>query len=165
MLNPLTLVAAFGLAKLQEEYLISTRKSLKPVIPTLSFNRNHYWSSSSSTPAPTLAPPNPNTKPQNNYPIQNISPSQMRERREKGLCYYCDDKWNPRHKYKSPKIYLLIGMDFLDEDLGDENFFDSTDDNPTLVKNVVLEGIELAISLHAIAGSVSPNTMRLVGFI
>jgi hypothetical protein len=29
----------------------------------------------------------------------------------------------------------------------------------------VLEGTEPTISLHAIAGSVSPNTMHLVGFI
>jgi hypothetical protein len=165
MLNPLTLVAAFGLAKLHKEYLISTKKSLKPAIPASSFSRNHYWSSSSSTPAPTPITPNPNTRPQNNYPVKKISPSQMHEHREKGLCYYYDDKWNLGHKCKSPKIYLLIGMDFPDEDRGDEIFFDSTDDTPTLGENAVLKGIEPAISLHAIARPMSPNTMRLVGFI
>lgn len=89
----------------------------------------------------------------------------MRERREKGLCYYCDDKWNPGHRCKSPKIYLLTGMEFQDEERGDEIFYDSIEDTPTVVENAVLEGIEPAISLHAIAGSLSPNTMRLVGFI
>jgi hypothetical protein len=89
----------------------------------------------------------------------------MRERREKGLCYYCDDKWNPRHKCKSPKIYLLTIMDFPEEDRGDEIFFYSTNDTPTLVKNAMLKGTEPTISLRAIVGSMSPNTMRLVGFI
>lgn len=31
----------------------------------------------------------------------------MKERRENGLCYYCDAKWGPGHKYKKPKLYLL----------------------------------------------------------
>jgi hypothetical protein len=78
MLNPLTLVAAFGLAKLQEEYLISTRKSLKLAIPTSSFNRNHYWSSSSSILAPTLAPPNTSTRPQKQLLSKNLTESDAR---------------------------------------------------------------------------------------
>lgn len=31
----------------------------------------------------------------------------MKERRYKGLCYYCDAKWNLGHKCQNPRLYLL----------------------------------------------------------
>lgn len=33
----------------------------------------------------------------------------MKERRNMGLCYYCDSKWNPQQNYKIPKLFLLEG--------------------------------------------------------
>jgi len=38
----------------------------------------------------------------------------MQERREKGLCYYCDDKYNIGHKCNQPKVYLLKGWEIKD---------------------------------------------------
>lgn len=32
----------------------------------------------------------------NKKPVKRISPSQMEERKKKGLAYNCDDKWVPR---------------------------------------------------------------------
>lgn len=31
----------------------------------------------------------------------------MKDRRDKSLYFYCGDKWTPRHKYQSSKLYLL----------------------------------------------------------
>ena len=128
MLRPNTLVAAFGLARLQEV----TRKqhtyrsthaqnspyttSFKPAplrLPGQNFiprlpppNPVHRL------PAPQHSKSNPPIQTRNSYPIKHISSNQMQERREKGLCYFCDEKYHLGHKCSRPKLYLLKGMEF-----------------------------------------------------
>ncbi|CAL5444953.1 unnamed protein product [Camellia sinensis] len=48
-------------------------------------------------------------------PIRRITSQEARERREKGLCYYCDEKFNPGHCCQRPKpdmIELLPEISF-----------------------------------------------------
>jgi hypothetical protein len=94
-------------------------------------------------------------------PTQRISQAQMKEIRENGLCYYCDEKYNQSHKCKFPKIYLIQSMEWKPGEKIVEN-------------DQCLQGEEIEqglldhlpeISLHAIFGTPTPNTMRLVGFI
>lgn len=33
----------------------------------------------------------------------------MAKRREKGLCYNCDDVYTPGHKCVRPQLYLMVG--------------------------------------------------------
>lgn len=40
----------------------------------------------------------------------------MDEKSRKGLYYHCDEKWNPTHVYKKPKVYLLQGEESVAED-------------------------------------------------
>ncbi|KAJ0008031.1 hypothetical protein Pint_30812 [Pistacia integerrima] len=40
-------------------------------------------------------------------PVQRLSPSQMKERWDKGLCYNCDDKWALGHKCKSARMFIM----------------------------------------------------------
>lgn len=44
---------------------------------------------------------------------------------DKGLCYYCDEKWNPGHKCKVPKSYIMEGMEFSKEER-QENYLEQT---------------------------------------
>ena len=99
MLNPPSLNAAFGLAKIQEEYWSSCKRS----------SRIQQESSKPSI----LGPPRVNTflEAKSRIPIKRISPVQMEDRKKKGLCYNCDDKWSPGHKCKSAKIFLLEGIE------------------------------------------------------
>lgn len=83
----------------------------------------------------------------------------MRDRIEKGPCYYCEAKWNLRYECQKPILYLIEEI------------------NDTLVEEMPLEGeenqkimealIDLGnlkenpeTSLHAIIGSVNLKTMR-----
>jgi hypothetical protein len=43
MLHPPNLVAAFGLAKLQEEYLLTSRRQIRSSSTSFSFGRQHSW--------------------------------------------------------------------------------------------------------------------------
>lgn len=36
----------------------------------------------------------------------------MQERRERGLCYHCDEKYQPRHKCSKPRLYVLEGIEW-----------------------------------------------------
>ena len=83
----------------------------------------------------------------------------MQERREKGLCYFCDDRYQPGHKCNRPRLYVLEGMEFEEEE-GEEEMFSSEN---TEVLPGELQAELLGISLHAIAGAPSPKTMRIIG--
>nr|GEW84268.1 transposon Ty3-G Gag-Pol polyprotein [Tanacetum cinerariifolium] len=93
-------------------------------------------------PAPTtrLALPAPK-------PIRRLSNNEARERREKGLCYYCDDKYTPGHKCNKPQFFMI----------GDAE--ETENENPT---NDALEmqadEVQGEISFHAISGTILPQT-------
>lgn len=89
----------------------------------------------------------------------------MHERRKRGLCYYCDEKFHPGHRCNRPKIFLLEGMR---EGEGEERDEESEgalaviqlDENKGEEEEV---GELLGISLHALEGSLAPKAMRLRG--
>ena len=81
MLMPKSLKEAFGLAKIQEEYLVSSRKSFRNVI-------DNGKPSILSLP---MVGGKTNTKVR--LPLQRLTSAQMEERRKLGLCYNSDEKW------------------------------------------------------------------------
>ena len=96
-------------------------------------------------------------------PVKRITPTQMDERRKKGLCYNCDEKWGPGHKCKNVKLFLLEGIDIiprlqsgvqitkLDEEVGSD-----------LTKPIEQEE-DVGITLYALIGTPTPGTMRVRG--
>ncbi|KAF5477456.1 hypothetical protein F2P56_004096 [Juglans regia] len=140
MLNPLSLNDAFGLAKIQEQYVVSIRKPW----------RNSLTDSRA-----------PQVSPLPRLPYHKVSESQMLERRKKGLCYFCDDKWQPGHKCARPKLFLLEGMEF-----GDSSGEERVEANDELVVEPVEVEAEMAsISLQSMVGGGGPKTMRLMACI
>jgi len=166
MLNLVTLAAAFGLAKLQEEYILSTRRSFRPTTASYNFSKSLSWTSPGSSPSTTGPSSLPLQRSTPAFPIQKLSPAQMKERRDKGLCYNCDENWNSVHKCKSPKLFLMHGGEsFTDENLEELSCDDSVEGCDSQAAPIVTEVPEPEISLHAIAGAINPNTMRLIGWI
>jgi hypothetical protein len=161
MLNPTSLVAAFGLAKLQEEYIQSSKRPLRT--SSFPYPRQQHWSS----PAPQLPASSSQlalpTKNSAGLPIQKISAAQMKDRREKGLCYYCDDRWVQGHRCKSPRLYLLSGLAIPSDDTGDDVYYDSSDAVEPVPEFDVVECKDPEISLNAISGSLGAKSMRLLG--
>ena len=47
--------------------------------------------------------------------MQRLTTVQMEERRKKGLCYHCDEKWQSGHQCKGAMIFLLEGVYFSQE--------------------------------------------------
>ncbi|XP_035546666.1 uncharacterized protein LOC118348677 [Juglans regia] len=80
-----------------------------------------------------------------------ISSKQMNEKRLKGLCFNCDEKWNPLHTCKTPRIYLL---DVNEELCEEEKELPVVEKEEKLVMETPANSKdELETSLTAIAGT------------
>jgi len=94
--------------------------------------------------------------------VQKVSPADMVERRKQGLFYYCDEKYSPGHKCKEPNFFQIDATDY-----------SSTEEDPPLEEHKALEEDhqkenvfdEPIISLHALAGISSPQTLKIRGFL
>eukprot|EP00253_Pinus_taeda_P036727 PITA_36727 len=94
--------------------------------------------------------------------VQKVSPQEMAERRKQGLCYYCDEKYSPGHKCKEPKFFQIDATDY-----------SSTEEDPPLEEQEAIEednqkeivSDDPIISLHALAGISSPQTLKIRGFL
>jgi hypothetical protein len=75
----------------------------------------------------------------------------LKYRRDRGLCFNCDDKFSPGHRCK--KLFLIEGI------------YEDDAENPD-EKKEPNEEIEIPkISLHAISRVPTPQTMRISGII
>ncbi|KAJ0101884.1 hypothetical protein Patl1_05728 [Pistacia atlantica] len=147
MLNPSNVHIAFGLAKMQEENVAAFRRTTK------------------LGSVPTRLAIRPSSLPEKRaiVPVQRLSPSQMKERRDKGLCYNCDDKWGLGHKCKSAWLFIMECDESSDDELpkfevADVSASKSKEETP------IVE-LEPRISIHALFGSPKPKTMRFLGHI
>jgi len=109
----------------------------------------------SSTPIPTR--PTSSTNPTTNLtpnciPIRRNTPTQREERRAQGLCYNCDEKFVPGHKYSIRRFLLLMhgeGCETETEEATIETELPATN-----------EETYFQLSLQAFTGQFSPQTLK-----
>lgn len=101
--KPRTLAEAIGLVRLVEEK-INLQGHVSSPNQMADFN---YPTKGQSNPgllgpglSQRLALPAPK-------PIRRISATEARERREKGLCYFCDEQYVPDHKCSNPQLFMI----------------------------------------------------------
>ncbi|KAH9699581.1 hypothetical protein KPL71_024420 [Citrus sinensis] len=151
--QPRTLADAIGVARLVEERNLLQRKARTsyPFQTTSVMPRTMP-----NTTASVLGPPPAQKKNQNsnNTPIsfRRITNQEARERREKGLCYYCDEKFVPGHRCERPQLFMIE----------DSPQFNCTNDEEA---QHVPEHYDVIpeVSFHAIAGTTHPQTIRVQG--
>lgn len=97
-LQPLTIVHAIGLARLQEEKLVDTRRPFRghatqtfPPPPPTHPPPTLPLSPPSLAPSPLPLLPTPPKPPP--VPLKRLTPAEMASRREQGLCFNCDEKF------------------------------------------------------------------------
>ena len=166
--SPSTLLRAVDLARLFDEKDITTPYSVQPKAVAVSStysNLNPSSSTNSYSPVSTnqksnVAPllPTPSTRPLPT--IKRISPAEMQIRREKGLCYNCDEKFSPSHKCRNRQFMLMLS----DPDEGDSpplvDSIDQQDSQPVEDSSMIPH-----LSFHAYQGSVGVATIRFTGSI
>ena len=154
MLVPKSFNDEFGLAKIQEEFLISNRKSFKPVTDV---------SRPSSLGLPKLEGRNDSKV---KLPLQKLTNAQMEERRKHGLCYNCDEKWHLGHKWKGAKLFLLEGWDMDIEHCSGAQLVELEEDGVVLGPQEqvqVVDHVPSEITLYALVGNPFAQTMRVKG--
>ncbi|XP_019431527.1 PREDICTED: uncharacterized protein LOC109338693 [Lupinus angustifolius] len=157
--SPLSLSKAVALGKLfEEKYLSTTPKQNEPV------TQRPYFFSKPIRPS-TLPPllPTPPIKPTNttakSNPIKHITRAEMQLRREKGMCYYYDDKFSLTYKCPN-RHYLLLQI----ENPDDHPQLSETP-KPTATDSDLLPVSEYHLSFNALNGSQGAGTMRFQGTI
>jgi predicted aspartyl protease len=80
----------------------------------------------------------------------------MQKRREKGLCFSCNERFTPSHRCAVKQLFIFDVETGDGEDLPGENLAPEEDD-------AYAEEVEPHISLHALAGYTGPRTMRVLG--
>eukprot|EP00253_Pinus_taeda_P036042 PITA_36042 len=85
---------------------------------------------------------------------------QLEERKEKGLCYNCDNKYIKGHKCAQKKLFYI---DYEEENEKDQETSEEEDihQEPTLKK----EEMNLTISCKALARNTTPQTLNIEGHI
>ncbi|KAJ8752156.1 hypothetical protein K2173_003764 [Erythroxylum novogranatense] len=142
--QPRTLSDAIGVTRLVEERNLLQKKQSTTSKPS--------WSSKTITPSLLVPAPSAKTITGTNNsppPFRRISGQEAKERRDKGLCYYCDEKYILGHRCNKPQLFAI-------EDVLEEAETETGDDRS--------ESEEVPeISLHAIAGMEHPQTIQLAG--
>ncbi|KAH1257825.1 hypothetical protein GmHk_03G007703 [Glycine max] len=146
---------AISLAKLQEDKLEDRRRSYRPRLLNNPPQPSQPPPPQTNPPLPTLLQsPNPTPKTQ----IKRLTPEELATKRERGLCYNCDDKWSPSHRCKAPFFLLIAEDDVPDLDPPPQPLDDPT--SPTAP-----DTSHVQISFNALADTSAPEALRLYGHI
>jgi hypothetical protein len=110
---------------------------------------------------PSTKPTIPTT-PSTTLKILKLTREEMDECKLKDLCYNCDNKYFPGHKCKEQKLFMAISEDVLEDDVEDPLVAASAEPTNMTPPSDPPE-IELTISLNALTGFSSPQTLKLIG--
>jgi len=167
-MTPINLLRVVALAKLYKEKYISLPKTS----PTHhnKFTSSSYYStpynlvtrnankplfvSKSLTPPLLPTPPGP---PLQNPNIKRISPAEIQLRREKSLCYFCDEKFSFNHKCPN-RHCLLLQMDE-EENESEKQSHDDTTEQEIPIRE------DHHLSLNALKGSLGVRTIKFKAYI
>lgn len=141
ILKPLSLPQAINIAKLQESTL--ERQKVGSKGPLRAYSQNPQpLKAVRTTP---LEPVRGLIEPRATI-TKRLSNEEVEERKKKGLCFNCDEKYVYGHKCK--KVFCIEGV---------ENPY------PEITEIENEEEEEAQVSLHAMVGQVTPETIKVVG--
>lgn len=124
------------------------KSSYKPSAGSYNASRNYSGSGSSRSFRPIT---NQERKPASATtgrlkPFRRLTDAEMVEKRSKGICFRCDEKFAPGHICASKTLQVLL--------VGDEDEDDESDS-----EHVHLDSVE--VSLNSVLGFTTPHTMKI----
>ncbi|CAA0840444.1 Unknown protein, partial [Striga hermonthica] len=146
--RPGTMHNAMEVARRREDHLVATRRGRADV---------RYTDTRRTGPNQATAGARPNV---NNRPawsiVRRLSPEEVKRRRERGLCFKCEEKFTPGHQCEQAFVIEVANPD--EEGSKDE-------EEPHQDTEVEGPDKEAEISMHAMAGIRGPQTMRLPAWV
>jgi hypothetical protein len=163
--TPISLVKAMSLAKVYEEKYSSNNKNQKNSSNSHSTNKPNYnkpdYTTRNAAPILNTHPTRPMSQYQKNPNIKRISPAEMQLRRDKGMCYWCDEKFSFTHKCPNRQL-MLLHYDDPDED----QVLDILTQTPEITTNSHTTNLpEHHLSLNAMKGTSNMGVLRFAGSI
>lgn len=89
--------------------------------------------------------------------IKRLTPKELQHKRERGLCFRCDEKWMAGHRCKQKELSVLLTQEE-DED------GDSGEEEAPVVADAG-QSVTPEVSLNSVVGISSPKTLRLKGLV
>ena len=98
-------------------------------------------------------------------PVRTLTPAQVEERKAKGLCFRCDERFTPGHRCSKPigSVMLIDGLEEDDEVAGDGEYAEEVHGED--MEEGAEEDIQAEISMHAYSGTSAPRTLRVDGLV
>lgn len=94
--------------------------------------------------------------------VRRLTDKELQEKRSKGLCFRCDDKWSMGHRCRRRELSVIL-MEDEDEEGSEEASSDPpqspTEDNSNEVN------LQSEVSLNSVVGLMGPKTMKLKGML
>ncbi|XP_026459667.1 uncharacterized protein K02A2.6-like [Papaver somniferum] len=144
--TPINLHDAMAIGRLQDKKVTLRKKSYRiaPKTPSVV---------NTSRPFNSRAPIS-SSKPMTETPVvRRLTQAEAEERRKQQLCYNCDEKWHRGHRCKTQTLFLIDKYDNQDEDEGTDEVAIEEESEKEVVE----------IYMHALDGSLAPQTMRVQG--
>ncbi|MCI12891.1 hypothetical protein A2U01_0033999, partial [Trifolium medium] len=154
--TPISLVKAMSLAKVYEEKYSFTPKPQKNYSNSHNTNKPNVnkpdYTTRNAAPILNTPPTRPMSQFQKNPNIKRISPAEMQLRGDKGLCYWCDDKFSFTHKCPNRQLMLLHYDD--DDDKDEDQVLDTLTQTTEITTNNSITNLpEHHLSLNAMKGN------------
>lgn len=89
--------------------------------------------------------------------VRRLTDKELQHKKEKGLCYRCDDKWNPGHQCKKKELSVLL----MQEEEREETDPQSEETKIPPQEITTLSGI----CLNSVMGLTNPKSLKLKGTI
>ncbi|XP_031263269.1 uncharacterized protein LOC116121451 [Pistacia vera] len=87
--------------------------------------------------------------------FRRLTEAEIQVKRERGLCFRCDEKFGPNHRCKSKSLQILLAWEDDEPDDGDPT--------PDSKEEPVLEGNPVALLMNSIVGITSDKTLKIRG--
>lgn len=154
-------------AKIQELKLQTKPQTPKlyshfpPLLPTPQTKLPTFQPFKPTYTKPIINSTNTQTTNQNKPQIQKLSQSQIQARREKGLCFYCDEKYTVGHNCRA-SVHVLIVPDYEEVEEKASQQEEAVEEE-TLADAFCVDTPQ--ISWHAMSDLIMPQTLRFKGLI
>ncbi|KAL4567338.1 hypothetical protein LXL04_022921 [Taraxacum kok-saghyz] len=113
-------------------------------------NHSSSFSSSSSGTHPTVKPLFTGSYSKPIRETRRLSEKELQEKKDRGLCFKCDEKWKVGHQCKRKELSIILALD--EEDEVEEEPEPVIDDEP-----------KTEVCLNSVLGIVKPKTLKLTG--
>ncbi|XP_015074567.1 uncharacterized protein LOC107018569 [Solanum pennellii] len=163
--NLSTLAQVYRSSRLQEAYIAAVRQpaQVNSQVNSRKFTEQRNYNSKPILPTPGFGGSN-GPRGMNR---RTLSAEEMNEKRSKGLCYFCNEKYIPGHKCKISKQLYLLEIDETEEFRESECLMGEQErqihEKGFNTREMVQPAEHMEISMHALNGSLGYRTLKVTG--